>query len=472
MYEHIRFHLSMYDYLCQAIVADKQNYEVGKNIMVKIRINSKCMITGATDSHITEIKNALTLPNPKHVDAVKMGRNSRNIDKHLRYYTETENGLEVPRGFTGPAWRMLGKPEIIDNRRVLSDVKFEFTGKLRNYQREAVEAFYNRDFGVLECPTGAGKTVIALALIAKRKQTALVIVPTVDLMHQWANRAVQFLDGEQVGKVGGGEFSIKKLTIGIVNSVSNHLHELTHRFGHLIIDEAHRCPSKTFSEIVAAFDCRYMTGLTATPFRRDGLGPVINFFLGSLVLQVDNDELLKNGSVLKPEIRQIETAFSYCGEDCYTKLLTALTEDQPRNIRIVDEAVNHVWRGCVLIVSDRTEHLKSMQAILYARGSLSSLLTGKTGKKERSEIVGNIQAGKAGIVLSTVQLVGEGFDASALTTIVLATPIASKGRLVQAAGRVRRPGEGKKPMVIDFADNQVGVLRAGARKRLRILNSL
>jgi len=57
-----------------------------------------------------------------------------------------------------------------------------------------------------------------------------------------------------------------------------------------------------------------------------------------------------------------------------------------------------------------------------------------------------------------LQLISEGFDCPGLSTLVLATPIRFEGRLLQVAGRIMRPAEGKKALVIDYVDAKVGVL--------------
>jgi len=73
---------------------------------------------------------------------------------------------------------------------------------------------------------------------------------------------------------------------------------LASQVGHLVVDERHRAPSMTFTEAVSAFDCRYMTGLSATLWRRDGLSRMIYWHLGEKVHQVDAAALVEGGHVL------------------------------------------------------------------------------------------------------------------------------------------------------------------------------
>jgi len=413
-----------------------------------------------------ELEKALTLPNPAYAEAKKYERYLKKIPETLKYYEERKAGIAVPRGFTCEAIRLTGDTKIEDLRRSLPEIEFTFKGSLRPYQERAVKDASRRDFGVLESPTGSGKTTMALWLVAARKQPVLIVVHNKELLYQWRDRIAQFL-GEEAGLIGDGHYEIRNITVAIVNSAKKHLEELPERFGHLIIDECHRCPSKTFTSVVAAFDCKYMLGLSATPYRRDGLGKVINFYLGPTVHTVDKRELEDSGSVLKPEIRQVETDFFYDYQDDYQAMLTTLVEDEDRNQLIASETLKALDRGTVLVVSDRVSHCEELERLL---GSVSpALLTGQTPKAERTKIVEEVQQGQVKVLIATIQLIGEGFDCSGLTTLVLATPIRAQARVVQTVGRILRPAEGKQPLVIDIVDGQVGVLRASARHRKNFL---
>lgn len=113
-------------------------------------------------------------------------------------------------------------------------------------------------------------------------------------------------------------------------------------------------------------------------------------------------------------------------------------------------------RGQVLVTSDRVEHLKALAEL--SGHSEDVILTGKTPKKKRQDMVELIRTGELPVVFSTLSLIGEGFDAAGLSALVLASPVKYKGRLLQAVGRILRPQGGKQPLVIDFRDSKVGVL--------------
>jgi superfamily II DNA or RNA helicase len=176
--------------------------------------------------------------------------------------------------------------QVKDRRRVLPEVDFTFKGNLHDFQVEAVEALVKRDFGTLTAPTGSGKTVIALALAARRRQPTLVVVYSRELLIQWVVRIEAFLGipASEVGIIGGGQLKVgEKITVALVQSLYKCVGEVVPHIGHLIVDECHRTPSRTFTEAVTAFDCRFMLGWSATPWRRDGLSRLIFRHLGGMV---------------------------------------------------------------------------------------------------------------------------------------------------------------------------------------------
>ncbi|MGX9364508.1 DEAD/DEAH box helicase [Desulfoplanes sp. PS50] len=427
-----------------------------------------------------EITRSLEIRNPKFDEAVRCGRWTGGIDEVLECYSfDSEGRLCLPRGFGLDFHRLALKqgvqPHYTDNRRLLDPVEYQFKGVLRDYQQEAVDDALKTRSGIVTGPTGMGKTVLGLAMIAERRQPTMVLVSSLELMHQWADRIEQFL-GIKAGMAGGGKYDVRDVTVGVVNSVLKHLDELTPRFGHVICDESHRTPCRTFTDCLSRFDAMFVLGLSATPARRDKLEPLMFWGIGPLVHSVDADRLRDSGKVLRPEIITRKTGFQYSGNIAneYAQAITALCEDQHRNELIVHDVVKEAQRGAgtVLLVSDRVDHLERLKSLVEAQGQDVRLLTGKTPKRERAQIVSDLTGGKVKVLASTTSLIGEGFDAPGLATLVLACPIKWSGRLIQTVGRVLRPSPGKRARVIDFVDELEPVLLASFKARQRVYREI
>jgi superfamily II DNA or RNA helicase len=438
-----------------------------------LTVTGECHLSGISRSFLQVLREKLTIDNPKYKAAKKYGRwVGKNFKQQLYFYELDATGITFPRGFAAQAVELCRKhmgqkPRIDDRRRMLSDIDFTFQGELRSYQQEAIQDILRKHFGVLVAGTGSGKTVMALDIIARRRQPALILLHSKELMYQWEERARQFL-GIQAGLIGDSHFAIQPLSIAIINSARKRLDELIPSFGHLIVDECHRVPAALFTEVVKRFDSYYMLGLSATAYRReDGLTRLIYLYMGDRVHEVDPGKLAASGAVLKPEFLQRTTDFKYGFRGNYQALMNALTKNELRSQQIAEDIYAEAMEteGTLLVVSDRVAHCRKLGDLLAEKGLSASILTGKLTTAERTEIVDSLHHGDIKVLISTLQLVGEGFDASGLTTLFLTTPIKFTGRLKQVIGRILRPATGKQPKVIDYVDHHVGVLRNSARIR-------
>jgi superfamily II DNA or RNA helicase len=424
----------------------------------------------------------LEMENPQYLEATRLGRWTRGMPKVLRFHQRLgADGLVVPRGFIrqvvdtcreqGTGFR------IEDRRRDLAPVDFAFRGELKPFQRKAVTDCLAKDFGVLSAPTGSGKTVMALAVIAARRQPTLIVVYTRELQDQWIARIGRFLDlpPERIGRIGGGQVApAGQITVAMVQTLYKHLEAVVPTVGFLVVDECHRCPSRTFTEAVTAFDCRYMLGLSATPWRRDKLSKLIFWHLGNTAHEIEHRRLVASGDVLDAEVIMRETDFKpyFDPVSDYSRMLSELTADDARNRLIASDVAREAADigGTILVLSDRRRHCEILQGLLrLGHGIPAEKLTGDMPAADRQALLARINAGEVRVVVATGQLVGEGFDCSNLSSLFLATPIRFSGRVIQYLGRVLRPAPGKqKARVFDYLDANVEVLVAAARARRRV----
>jgi superfamily II DNA or RNA helicase len=424
----------------------------------------------------------LEILNPRWLENDRMGRWNRGTPRTLRFFDKVgPDGLWIPRGYMRQLILLCRRHDINylidDRRRELDPVDFKFSGRLRPFQQVAVDRMLARDFGTLSSATGSGKTVMALYMIARRRQPTLIIVHTKDLAAQWTQRIESFLGlgAERVGLIGGGKKSVGgNITIALVQSLYQCVEEVAEKIGFLVVDECHRCPSRTFTEAVTGFDSRYMLGLSATPWRRDKLSKLIFWHLGDVHHEVDRKHLERTGDVLPAKVIRRETTFKPCHDPVneYSKMLSELTADTERNVLIAGDVAREALNqpGICLVLSDRKAHCENLQSLLRFRFKVESeLLTGDLSMDERQAVVERINRKKVKVVIATGQLVGEGFDCRELSTLFLATPIRFSGRVLQYLGRVLRPAPGKRmARVFDYVDIRVDTLAKAARARQKV----
>jgi superfamily II DNA or RNA helicase len=447
-----------------------------------IHITSTLQLKGVPAGLKQALMETLEFPNPKWLENERMGRWNRGTPRVLKFYDQVgPDGLWIPRGYLRQlillCRRMGVDHRIEDRRRSLPPVDFTFHGQLRPFQEAALDQMMARDFGTLSSPTGSGKTVMALCMIARRRQPAVIVVHTKDLAAQWMQRIEAFLGipAAECGLIAGGRAKIgDTISVALVQSLYKCAEEVSERIGFLVVDECHRCPSRTFTEAVTGFDSKYMLGLSATPWRRDNLSRLIFWYLGDVHHEVDTSHLVATGVVLAAEVIERETEFRPYHDPVveYSKMLSELTADTARNLLIAEDVAREAREraGICIVLSDRKAHCENLQTLLRLRFKVESeLLTGDLAIEERQVVVERLNAGRARVVIATGQLLGEGFDCPNLSTLFMATPVRFSGRVLQYLGRVLRPAPGKgKARVFDYIDVHVETLVKAANARQRV----
>jgi superfamily II DNA or RNA helicase len=399
------------------------------------------------------------LRNPKFDEAEQHGRSTHDLDEYLYYRRLGADGsLVVPKGATAAVYRRCQAHGVQvqweDRTHTAATVEFGEHITLSPAQEQAVQQVLQRRMGVLEAPAGSGKTIMAMSLIARRRQPALIIVHTKELADQAIARAgmVLGLGAAEIGFVGDGKCTIgERLTVALVQTLARGIPPALLEVGHVVVDEAHHIPAKQMASVVRQFRARYLLGLTATPYRRDRLDVVIFWHLGPIVARMDKADLADR--LIPPRIVKRDTGVRVVG-DSFTTLVSQLVSNAGRNALICSDVARAVQQGrrC-LVLTDRVEHAAVLAALLTDLGVAAAVLHGQLPKRERQEVVAALNAGALSVAVATGALVGEGYDCPALSALFLATPVSYEGRLIQYLGRVSRSAPGKTDaLVYDYVD--------------------
>ena len=134
-----------------------------------------------------------------------------------------------------------------------------------------------------------------------------------------------------------------------------------------------------------------------------------------------------------------------------------LANDAGRTRAIANDVIDSFREGRkVLVLTERTEHLRAIAAELSGTVATLYTLHGRMPKKQRTALIDELNRlppNAPRVLLSTGKLIGEGFDHPPLDTLVLAMPISWKGTLQQYAGRLNREHATKADVrIIDIVD--------------------
>jgi superfamily II DNA or RNA helicase len=376
--------------------------------------------------------------------------------------------IGLPRGCLDAVQQLLRdhgiRCDLRDERSAGRPLAVAFAGTLRPDQEAAAQAMLKHDTGVLCAPTAFGKTVTAAALIARRGVSTLVLVHRTELLRQWQERLQSFLGvgPDVVGSIGGGKArATGRIDVAVMQSLAGRgqhqgeVDALVENYGHVVVDECHHLSAVSFEAILKRAKARYVLGLTATPLRRDGQQPVIFMQCGPIRHTATKSDGAPQSLEVAP--RFLSAAVVVPPDAGIQEVFRTLALDDTRTARIVLEIVDAYQQGRkILVLTERTEHLASIETAM--RGRVQNLVTlqGRFSKKQRLSALARLEAlapEAPRVLLSTGKLVGEGFDHPPLDTLVLAMPVSWKGTLQQYAGRLHREHAGKTQVqIVDFVD--------------------
>jgi superfamily II DNA or RNA helicase len=458
--------------------------------MIEIIISNEIVINSPPMEIIPDILEKFSIPNPKWKFNNKHGYSNNEVTQSYlcAEHDDEEDILYVTRGCFNRLANFLEtrrlKFKVIDSTDKVKQCNFKFHGKLKPYQKKAVKAFRKCEDGVLHAATGSGKTVISLAIIAERNCPTLIVVHTTELVKQWIERINQFLNipVSEIGIIGGGKKIIKNVTVATIQTLYKVNRDVCEYFGHLIIDECHKIPSRTFQEGIFPFNSKYFLGLTATPYRRDGLEQLIFSTIGEIVHTVDKGALKANKDILIPRIHMRNTEFEIKPvkrgrvvslptiDSDYGIIMKQISEDHERTKLICEDVINNLHTGMCLIISDRKHHCAKFHEMLTKNDVYSEMLLGHMSDVAREKVTAKVQANEVPVLIATASLIGEGFDCKYLTNLFLTMPIKFKGRLTQYVGRILRPdgNKDKIPQIFDYVDKNISYFNSTAAQRLKV----
>lgn len=168
--------------------------------------------------------------------------------------------------------------------------RFEMTPY--SHQAEALQQWKQAERqGIVVLPTAAGKTYLAQLAMEATPRTTLIVVPTLDLMHQWYAQLEAAFPDIDLGLLGGGSQDRSDILVATYNSAAIYAEALGNGYGLLIFDECHHLPTD-FSRVIAEYAIApYRLGLTATPERSDSNERALEALIGSIVYRKTASEL-------------------------------------------------------------------------------------------------------------------------------------------------------------------------------------
>ena len=438
---------------------------------------------GLPSAMLNRLHRLAAFQNPEFYRAQAMRMSTFDKPRVIRCAEEFPKHVALPRGCLGEIIALLESHKVAldldDQRFVGLPLDVTFHGQLRPDQQAAASDMLAHDDGILSATTAFGKTVVAAWLIAARKANTLVLVHRRQLLDQWCERLASFLDLpiKSIGQIGGGRRSPNGvIDVAVIQSLNRKqvVDDLVANYGHVVVDECHHLSAVSFEQVLRQVKARYVTGLTATPQRKDGHHPIILMQCGPIRHRVNAKEQalarpFTHSVIPRPtNFRMPPSVEKFEMHELYA----ALAGSKPRNDLIFEDLLTCIKAGrSPILLTERTSQVDEFAPRIAALVKHVVVLKGGMGVKQRRAIAAQLRAipdGEERVLLATGRYIGEGFDDARLDTLFLAMPISWHGTLQQYVGRLHRLHDNKREVIVyDYVDDAEPVLSKMYSKRVR-----
>lgn len=354
--------------------------------------------------------------------------------------------------------------------------------KLREWQKKAKEIWFDKNCkGTIAACTGSGKTYFAIDISKSFSGNILVIVPTVQLLKQWHKKLSENYE-EEIGMLGGGKCSIKRITVAVMNSLwGKHLAQCEL----LIFDEVHRAQSVKNSEFLLHNNFKNVLGISATPERDDEEANTYILKLAPVIFRYNLDQGIKDGVVsvfclinervsLEPEeflaynkadkiARSAMVQFGFSlnnlmknskkGNRTAIEGMKAISERKKiiyNSAQKLDKAVELLKNNenkRLILFDESIDNLAKIKLRLSEIDIPASIYHSKLKKSERKSLFEDFETGKTNIILSCRAL-EEGVDVPDIDSAIILNGSSKIRQQIQRIGRSLRKTTGSKKSLI------------------------
>lgn len=396
--------------------------------------------------------------------------------------------------------------EFTDNAKGFNTLELSAKLEMEPYphQAEALSAWKQAGrCGVVVLPTAAGKTYLAQMCLEQTPHSTLIVVPTLDLMHQWYAHLLAAFPDTEVGLLGGGSHDRTAILVATYDSAAIHAEHLGDLYGLLIFDECHHLPTDFYRVIAEYSIAPYRLGLTATPERTDGKHADLNELIGTEVYRRTPEDLAGD-ALAQHRIEQIKVKLSALERDRYEAFIRERNQFlQQSNIRLGSirgwqefirasarsaagrralkahneaKAIALGTPGKMSVLTElvakhypeRTLIFTNDNATVYriSQDFLIPAITHQTPVKERHEILSRFKSGEYKTLVAS-HVLNEGVDVPEARIAILLSGSGSTREYIQRLGRVLRKSHHREKLAILYEVVSEDTVEEGTSARRR-----
>lgn len=348
------------------------------------------------------------------------------------------------------------------------DRKIKFTGDLRDYQRDAVDAIKKKKYGIVKAPPRSGKTVLSTAAICEIGGKTIIMAA----QREWLDGFYETFCGSETQKpltnakksqVGFArtleEFEKYDVCLVTVQTFHNErgqklLKKIRNMFTVLVVDEVHMSAAQKYASAVSKLNTRYRIGLSGTPARKDGRMVIADSLFGPILFQAKVEQL-------RPRVQLVRTEYTRKKSKGRSPLWATLVkniETDPKRLKLIAKwAIKDAKAGhMVLIPLSQVVPIKALTMAInkLAGKRMAHAFWGGLKKDKRKQLIQDARKYKARILVGNAKLVSVGTNIPRASAMYYCHLSSNKENAEQRIARVLTPWDDKPPPLLRiFIDN-------------------
>lgn len=371
----------------------------------------------------------LSTPYTKRIEPYDIYRENDGIDYIIVpfYYSQKYHDFKRPK------------------RDIFPSMLTAFTGELRPEQvqveKEALKLLNSTGCSLISTYTGFGKSIGAIRISCIIKLPTLIVVNKIILMKQWKESISKFCPDAKIllitPKTTNNDITDHDFYIINAINIEKFGRKAFRSIGTVIVDEVHLILAEKLARCMQCLFPRYLIGLSATPYRPDGLDKLFDLYFGpnKVIRKLHRKHIVyRVDTGFKPVIEKGPN-----GRINWNSVLESQADNVDRNnliIKIVKKFHDRIF----IIPVKRISQGEYLLNELTAQGESVTSLLGSNQEFNKD----------ARILIGTLSKIGTGFDHARLNTLLLATDV--QEYFIQYLGRIFRTQD-SECIVFDLLDN-------------------
>jgi superfamily II DNA or RNA helicase len=351
--------------------------------------------------------------------------------------------------------------------------------ELRDYQNEAVNIALRKKIGIINLPTGVGKSVIIGEVLKKINKRSLIIVSRIELLQQLKND-IEDWTGTTVGEMAKGKLDINnQFTVSSIQTIysilkrkdesSKLLIKYLYNVAVTVFDEAHLVRNVNMYSVVSKFcvNSEYIIGTTATDWRNDCHTLLMNASVGNTIYKKTPQQMEEEGWILPTKCYFVKCKGETSG-DYHSAYKSMIVHNKERNLVVRDLCEKYSQNFKILIITKMIDHGKLLNQMI----DNSYLITSQTKTNDRKEWFDDFKKSDKKVLIGSSQIFAQGINIPSLDIIINVGAHVSDVTSIQVVGRVKRTNKEtnkKHSYYIDFFDIDKNYFEKASKERINIL---